>query len=167
MSATTTPAPLPGVVAFDYGLWSATYPDLAGSVLQPQATGYFGLATLYLDNTGASPVQDATPGGQRAVLLNLVVAHLAKLLAPLNGEAPSGLVGPISSASEGSVSVSVTPLSMGTSALAAWFGQTQYGAMFWAATSGLRLARYVPGPAAFRPAGGFAGYGWAGCRAAS
>jgi hypothetical protein len=144
MSGTTTPLPALGVVVFDPIAWAAAYPELSGSVSAAQATGYFQQATLFLDNSPTSAVTDATPGGQRATLLNLIVAHIAKLFAVLNGEGPSGLVGAIASATEGSVSVSLVPVNAGSGAMAAWFAQTPYGLMYWAATAGFRTMRYRP-----------------------
>lgn len=132
-------------VAFDYGAWAARYPELAAWVSQPQALAYFNEAGLYCDNTDASPIADDSVGGQRSMLLNMVTAHIAKLNAPVNGQAASPLVGRITSATEGSVTVQAD---MGQQpGSAAWFQQTQYGAAFWEATRRYRSMRYVPGPA--------------------
>ena len=133
-----------GVVAFDYSLWSARYPELASSVSQPLATIYFSEAQLYCDNTDCSPIQDATDGGVRCMLLNMLVAHIAALNAPINGQAASPLVGRISNATVGSVSVAAQfDVPAGT---AQWFAQTKYGAAFWAASAQYRMAHYIPGP---------------------
>lgn len=131
---------VPGVVTFNYDDWAARYPELAAWTSRPLAQAYFSNdAILYLDNTAASPVPDL---GKRAALLNMLVAHIASLNAPINGAASSGLVGRISQASEGSVSVSAE---MGpASATSDWFRSTKYGAAFYAATAGLRTMRYVP-----------------------
>jgi hypothetical protein len=86
------------------------------------------------------------------------MAHIAKLNAPIGGDPPSGLVGRISNASEGSVSVGVAYPEV---AGAEWFNQTRYGAMFWQATKQYRMAQYFPGPgAAFNrwPFGRFMGF---------
>lgn len=134
MSGTT------GIVVFNYSGWQNRFRELAPWVDQPLAEAFFEEAsTLYLNNTAASPVPDV---GKRTLLLNLLVAHLAALNAPLNGEASPTLVGRIASASEGSVSVSATMETPGT---AAWFNATKYGASFYAATASLRTVRYVPG----------------------
>lgn len=127
-----------GVVQFDYNGWSARYPELAASVPQPLAQQYFFESQLYLDNTPCSPVCNLI---QRAVLLNMMTAHIAALNAPLNGEASSPLVGRISGASEGSVSVQTD---YGVPGSAAWFSQTKYGAAFWQATVAYRTMHYVP-----------------------
>jgi len=133
-----------GVVAFDYAFWQATYPELAASVPEGQATGYWYQACLYVDNTGCSPIGDASPYGRRALILYMVTSHLAKLSATINGEAPSPLVGRISDASEGSVSVSTDMTNLPGSAL--WFAQTRYGLNAWQAMAPYRTAFYVAAP---------------------
>ncbi|MBO1325350.1 DUF4054 domain-containing protein [Acetobacter sp. TBRC 12305] len=136
MSCTTTS----GVVTFDYAAWSARYPALAANVNQTLAQSYFDQATLYLSNTSCSPVRALT---KRALLLNMLVAHLAMLDLPSDQGGVGGVIGRVSSASRGSVSVSTDFGSQ--QERAAWFNQTQAGASFWAATRFLRQARYVPG----------------------
>lgn len=139
-----------GIVAFDFSIWSARYPTLAASVSMPAAQSYFDEATLYLDNTPGSLVQDV---GKRAVLLGMLTAHIATLNAVINGQAPSGLVGRISNASQGSVSVATqNDYPPGT---VQWYQQTAPGASFWAATAQYRTARYLPPARGF----GFGGLG--------
>lgn len=129
-----------GIVVFDYAAWSVRYPALAANVNADQAQAYFDEAGLYLDNSPCSPVRDLT---RRALLLGLLVAHLAALYLPSDQGGTGGLVGRVASATRGSVSVATD---MGTQQeRAAWFNQTQYGASFWTATRWLRQARYVPG----------------------
>jgi hypothetical protein len=130
-----------GVVVFDYSAWALRYPELASSVTQPLAQQYFDEAQLYCDNTPCSPVQNLP---QRAVLLNMLTAHIAALNAPFSGQASSPLVGRIGSATEGSVSVQTT-LDMPAGS-AQWFAQTKYGLAFWQATAQFRTMHYVPGP---------------------
>ena len=124
-----------GVVAFDYGAWSARYPELAAGVPQSQATLYFAEACLYCDNTPASPVADDSPGGQRALFLNMITAHIAALTA-------STLVGRILEAEEGSVLVKTE--NQYPPGSAQWWQQSRYGAAFWAASQQYRAMRYVP-----------------------
>lgn len=128
------------VAVFDYALWAARYPELAISVDASLAGAYFLEAGLYLDNSDCSPVVDV---GTRLALLNMIVAHIARLNATIGGQAPSGLVGRISSATQGSVSVSVDGGPM--SDAGAWFQQTTYGAAFWRASAAYRTMHYVPG----------------------
>lgn len=83
--ATTT-----GVVTFDYTAWSARYPALAQNVDATLAQSYFDEATLYLSNTPCSPVRDLT---KRALLLGLLVAHLATLYLPQSQGGTGGWLG--------------------------------------------------------------------------
>jgi hypothetical protein len=137
------------VAVFDYAAWITRYPEF-GAVSEERAALFFAEAGLYLDNSDASPVADT---GVRLVLLNMLVAHIAVLSGALEaGGTPSGNVGVVSSASEGSVSVSFdTGLASGS---APWLRQTPYGLAFWQATRNLRGAFYVPAPApVFEPWG--------------
>lgn len=145
-----------GVVDFDYALWSQAYPNLAAKADAPLAGMFFSRACGFLDNTPASRVSDLT---QRRDLLFLLTAHIAKLnqLAAAAGDGP-GIVGRITDATQGSVSVSADlGLAPSTSAMQAWLTQTPYGVDYWAATAFLRTAVYVPAPAA--PFGRGYGYG--------
>jgi hypothetical protein len=130
------------IATFDYTVWSARYPELASSVGPALASSYFDEAGLYLGNDDCSIVPDV---GKRGVLLNMITAHIAKLNAPIGGQAPAGFVGRVTEATEGSVTVKVDAGSS-LSVLAAWYAQTPYGAAFWAATGYLRRGRYVPRP---------------------
>lgn len=136
-------------VVFDYDQWAARYPEFGGDSCHPRyvsralAQAYFNEATLYLDNTDCSPVTDDRPGGQRALLLNMIVAHIAALNAPIGGKASSPLVGRINSATEGSVSVQAQmDVPAGS---AQWYAQTKYGIAYWTATAQFRTFRYAPG----------------------
>lgn len=142
------------VAVFDYAQFSALFPELAnGGVTEPVASSLFGVAGLLLDNTDCSPVQDVAA---RLTMLNYVVAHLASLGGyplPPGGTipAPSGIVGRVSSATEGSVSVSSDYGAVRENE--AWWLQSQYGATFWQLTRSLRTMRYVPArPRYFGPA---------------
>jgi hypothetical protein len=128
------------VVVFDPAAFKQAYPQFA-AVSDAVLTNYFNLATLYLSNTDCSIVQDIP---KRTTLLWLLTAHIAFLSGALNADgAPSGLVGRISSATEGSVSVSAE---MPGNPNAAWFNQTAWGAMFWQSTISLRSFRYRARP---------------------
>lgn len=125
-------------VTFDYDAWQKRYPEFR-TVDPVLAQAYFDEATLYLRNDGTGPV--ATEAVQ-SLLLNMLTAHIAKLNATINGVTPSGLVGRIKDAHEGSVSVSVdTGILPGS---AAWYAQTTYGFAFWQATRAYRTAQYRP-----------------------
>jgi hypothetical protein len=115
---------------------------------------YFQLATMIVDNTCNSVVSDAT---LREQLLNLLVAHMATLW-PTAASAGSGggIVGNVTSATEGTVSVSAAWASSVSQSMA-YFIQTQFGAMFWQLTSPFRSFRYVAPPQCCGPGGAFAG----------
>ncbi|NSL91711.1 DUF4054 domain-containing protein [Acetobacter syzygii] len=127
------------VATFDYAAWSARYLDLAVNVPANLAALYFEEAQLYLDNTDRSLVCNI---GQRTLLLYMLVAHIAYLNLPTtSGGNGAGVVGRVSSATRGSVSIGTD---MGAQpGSAEWFLQTQYGAAFWQATLWLRTTRYI------------------------
>lgn len=146
MAIDPCPAPTPvttGVVRFVESEFKAQYPSfgaVAGGLLQLD----FDIATTFLNNSCGSVVKDARV---RERLLYLLTAHIAALLQGENGKAPSGVVGRVDAASEGSVSVSVAyanEMSMSE----AYFAQTQYGVMFWQATAQYRMMIYVAPPSA-------------------
>lgn len=146
------------VVTFDPVAWATAFPAFQ-TLPAPLATQYFGLSTLYLSNSPCSVVEDIAA---RQSLLWLLTAHLAQLFSPPGESGPSGLVGRISSASQGSVSVSAE---FPASDDAAWFLQTPYGAAFWQASLPYRTGRYIPVPPYdFNPLGwsrpGYLGRGW-------
>lgn len=127
-------------VVFDYSGWAAMYPYIATSVNSMQAGMYFMQAELYCDNTPQSIVDNCN--GQRVILLNMLVAHIALLNASINGQPPNPLVGRISNATEGSVTVaSEMNYAPGSSQ---WFLQTQPGASYWQAMAKYRTMQYVP-----------------------
>lgn len=118
--------------------FKVAYPEF-GVVPDAALNAYFARAQLYLANEDC-PVQDEA---KRLLLFWLLVAHIAQLSGALN---PGGIPGPVgrtSSATEGSVSVS---LEFNATMGASWFVQTSYGAQFWAATAYLRSFRYVARP---------------------
>lgn len=130
------------VAVFDYTAWTTRYPEFAGAVDANRAALFFAEAGIYLDNTDCSPVADVT---LRLMLLNMLTAHIAALAGALEpGGVPTGMVGRVSSASEGSVSVATDLGAVPGSA--AWYAQSQYGFAFWQATKWLRSARYVAAP---------------------
>lgn len=131
------------VVVFDPAQFKLVYPSFA-TLTDAQLQYAFRLATLYLNNTDGSIVCDV---GERTTLLYLLTAHIAALTYGENGQGPRPLVGRISSATEGSVSVSadynVAPGS------AQWYAQTGYGAQYWEATAKYRVGRYRPAPSGY------------------
>lgn len=127
------------IVVFDIAAFRERYPEF-DTVSDSLLNAYFVEATVYLDNTDCSAVADPAI---RSVYLNMLVAHLAALNSGVNGQPPSGLVGRVASASEGSVSVSLGDVPSSSSSW--WYLQTPYGAAYWQATAAYRTVRYVPG----------------------
>lgn len=134
----------PGVVTFDATAFKAAFPAFA-SVPDGILVMNFTFATQLLENSCCSAVKDAPT---RASLYQLVVAHITSLLNGQNGQPPQGVVGRVSSAAEGSVSVSTEMLAQSESA--SWWQQTPFGAMYWRMTAQYRTARYF-GPACGSP----------------
>lgn len=144
----TSPTP---VVTFDFAVWTANYPEfLACSAIQGQA--WFDRADLYFANEATNPAL-AIGETRFAQLLYMLTSHVAWLSAPrdangnpaASGQAPAPLVGRVSSASEGSVSVGIEWNGTGSPS-EAWFLQSKYGADFWAATAQFRTFRYSARP---------------------
>ena len=127
------------IVVFDINAFRERYPEF-DTVSDTLLNAYFVEATVYLDNTDCSPVTDVNA---RAVYLNMLVAHIAALNSGVDGQKPSGLVGRVASASEGSVSVSTGEVPVSPSSW--WYLQTPYGAAYWQATAPYRTFKYVPG----------------------
>ena len=127
------------IAVFNYVAWAERYPEFS-AVSETLATAYFAEASIYHANDGSGPVCD--PNVQ-LTLLNMLTAHIAARYATVDGEAASTLVGRISNASEGSVSVGTTlDVPPGS---AQWFAQSKYGYDYWAATAVYRTMRYIPG----------------------
>jgi hypothetical protein len=131
------------IAIFDYGQWSALFPELVANVNEARATLLFNEAGAFgfIDNTDCSIITDPV---RRLSLLNYFVAHLATLGGALEaGGVPTGLVGRISGASEGTVSVR-TDMKAASSELAQFLQQTPYGNLLWAMLLPFRMGRYVP-----------------------
>src|ERR1035441_6967557 len=134
--------PTPGVVVFDPAAFIVLYPSFA-TVATAALNFNFLQATLMLNNTCGSSVCDAPT---RELLLGLLTAHITALLNGVNGQGLSGLVGRITDATEGTVSVSAEMAVQTTSLYVASLSQTQWGMMFLAATVRFRSMRYVAAP---------------------
>lgn len=130
------------VVTFDpaaFKLQFSAFSGFSNTLLETN----FATAEVYLTNSAAAIVTDVAT---RTYLLNLLTAHLTQLFNGTNdgtsSTAPTGLVGRVEVAKEGSVHVRAD---MGTMpASGAWYNQTTYGAAYWAATAKYRTFRYVP-----------------------
>ncbi len=137
------------IAQWDEAAFLTAYPNFTG-VPSGTMQAQFDIATIYLRNDGTSPIRSVTV---QTTLLYMLTAHLLTLAFGPNGDGAKtggtgspGLVGRVSSASEGSVSVSTD---YPQNPNAAWFNQTQYGASFYQATANFRRAYYRPGPTRF------------------
>ena len=130
-------------VPFVFTDWLALFPEFAGRVMAAQADGlYFPIACQAIPNSDTGPVPDPVV---RTTLLYLTVAHVAQIYAPITpGGEVTALAGRISSAGEGSVSVSadVGPVTDSS----AWWVQTPYGLTVWKLLAPTRLHCYTPPP---------------------
>ncbi len=135
----TYPTITPGDVVFSAPEFVTMFPPFS-AVPAPALQANFNLACLQMQNSAASVVQDAPT---RLYYLYLITAHITALLNGVNGQAPSGVVGRISSATQGSVSLSAE-WAASVSNSAAYYMQTQWGATYWQSTVSYRTARYIP-----------------------
>lgn len=131
------------VVVFDPATFKLAFPEFA-QVPDARLTVLFGMVTATtIDNTDASIVVDPA---QRAPMIDLLIAHMLTLFGYVRTDGTSvpgtGVVGRVSSATEGSVSTSLEYRAAAT-ATEAWYNQTPYGAMYWAMTAPFRSFRYV------------------------
>jgi hypothetical protein len=123
-------------VQFSYAAWAAGFPQFATIKPDQIVNIVLPIAQIYHRNDGGGPV---TTAATQTVLLNLMVAHIAQILFGVNGNAPSAIVGRISSATEGSVSVTAEfPITQAS----AFFLQTPFGAAWWGATAPYRTMQY-------------------------
>jgi Protein of unknown function (DUF4054) len=144
-------------VTFVFSAWVARYPEFT-PIGQTLAQSYFDEADSYCANDTTNPAfcvtvyAGAAPLPLLARLLYMLTAHIAWLNAPRDangnpaaaGQPASPIVGRISSASEGSVSVQTeNNYEAGTPQ---WYQQTRYGAAYWAATAQFRTFRYAAQP---------------------
>jgi hypothetical protein len=109
-------------------------------------TKCFRRACTILNNTDSSPVPEA----ERADMLSMLTAHFLQLFFGVNGKLPSGAVGRVSSAGEGSVNVSLD-MGMAVPSSQAWYMQTQYGATYWTMSRAYRSAVYIAPPVTAYP----------------
>lgn len=131
------------VVVFDQVAFLTRYPEFTATLaLYPTAAQscFNEAGAVYLDNRDCGRV----PVPPRDTLLNMLTAHLLALYFGINGQPPSRAVGRVASAGQGSVNVS---MGMGpANDQKAWYEQTMYGAAYWRASMGYRLAMIVPAP---------------------
>lgn len=121
------------IVTFDPTAWRELYPQFTENVVSDaQLNNIFTIAEQFIDNTETSPYPYDPPGiVTRQVMLNLMVCHMATLQTWQIGQS-----GALSSASQGSVSVSFATPSMNKE----WFSSTPCGQTLW-----MMLKPYVVG----------------------
>ena len=146
------------IVAFNYANWAARYPEFS-AVAQATVEQYFAEATIYHSNNGVGPVDDPTV---QSALLNMVTAFIAARYSQSQGspmpgspQDANGLVGRISSAAEGSVSVQTE--NQYPPGSAQFWQQNKYGADYWNATKAYRTMRYRASPGRFSGSSIYAG----------
>lgn len=129
-------------VVFDPVAFAAAYPEFT-SVAQARSTLMFTIASQsLLDNTNNSPVMDIN---FRTQLFYMLVAHLLMIFGPATTTTTTPVNTPpgrIDSATQGTITSHFEYKLPEGSAMAAWYVQTKYGAMFWTATAMFRSARY-------------------------
>lgn len=125
-----------GIVLFNAAAFRMRYPEMEQAA-DGQMEMWFTQAESIVNNTDCSIVTNLK---EREMLLMLLMRHFAALD---ERAAQGGLVGRISSATEGSVSVGAEMPS--NTASAAWYNQTPFGASYWQLTAKYRRFCYVPG----------------------
>lgn len=121
-------------VKFSYGDFQSMFPELRNSTPQ-QAQTSFCFAEGIVNNTLTPFVKEDC---LRKKLLYLLTAHIITLT-----NRGAGNVGTVSGAHEGSVGVDYSTGSIDKLG-AGWFGQTQYGLLFWQLTAKFRSGFFVP-----------------------
>jgi len=116
------------IVVFNSDEFLSVYPRFSGALTPAQLENAFDIACLMLDNTVDSIVPYEPDKGikDRKTLLYMLTCHLATVALWGGGQA-----GPVSGASEGSVSVSFAVPDVAT---ASWFKSTPCGASYWQST---------------------------------
>lgn len=128
------------IVVFDPAAFIVEFPEFA-AVSTARLQMFFGLAeSTLLDNTDNSPVSSLD---LRTQLFNLLVGHLLLVFGSAPTTPDNTPPGRISSATQGTITTQFEYILPQGSAMAPWFVQTKYGAMYWMATAPYRSARYV------------------------
>lgn len=128
------------IVELKIATFRAIYPEFS-NISDDLLPFLFDNATDYLDNTEMSLVAQSD---KRERLLYLLMAHLAYMrYGDKDRNGGSGMVGRVSSASEGSVSVS-SDLGQ-VEFRSAWYTQSPYGMDYWQATKVYRMGVWFSG----------------------
>lgn len=131
-----------GIVVFVPADFKAAFHEFS-TVADAALDVNFDVATLIIANTCEGIITDAV---KREKLLNLATAHITQLRNGANGGGPSGIVGQIIAARQGSINIAASEIRANVNQ--AWFVQTQYGMLLWMALAPYRTFRYVPPPCA-------------------
>lgn len=133
------------VVKFDYAHFIASFPHLKFSSLTPEAIDLqWAIAVEIVGNDDAisfAPYEPEQGIFERRTLLYLALAHMLQLDQANAG----GINGRLSSVSEGSVSISITPFT-GKNAIAEYWLSTPEGAKFWLLTGKYRRGGMLAKP---------------------
>ncbi|CAI3941835.1 unnamed protein product [Commensalibacter communis] len=120
---------------FNCAKWRGQYPSLS-LYSDEQINGFASQIPLYFSDCNN---QWGLCPAKKEQLEFLIVAHLATLD---KRNSNGGLVGAITNASEGSVSLGTTMGNLGN--IPAFWSQTNYGIAFWEATKFMRSGKYIP-----------------------
>jgi hypothetical protein len=131
-----------GIVVFVPADFKAAFPEFS-AVADAVLDLNFDIATLVIANTCEGIITDAV---KREKLLNLATAHITQLRNGANGGGPSGIIGQIIAARQGSINIGAAEIKAGMNQV--WFTQTQWGMLLWSALAPYRTFRYVPAPPA-------------------
>lgn len=137
----SSPPPVPGVTTFDFARWITAFPEFS-STDPDTAASWFVQATVLHPNDGSGPIKDPA---QQTEALYLLTAHLAALAPNGSVGVPSWVLGRITGASQGPISVQSEGFQFKGS-LGAWYGSTRYGALYWIMMAKYRTFRWRPGP---------------------
>jgi hypothetical protein len=133
------------IIIFDPTAFKLSYPEFS-AVDDARCTLMFTIAEQsILDNTDNSPVMD---GPYRTQLFYMLVAHLLFIFGTSDTPDASDSTPPgrISSATEGTVSSAFEYVLPAGSAMAPWYVQSKYGALYWTVTARFRSAKYYGVP---------------------
>lgn len=121
-----------GIVVFEPEVFKETFPEFA-EMADERLNVYFAYATKIINNSRCSIV----PCRERVEYYNLIIAHFTEL--QMRG---MSLAGTIATASQGSVSLGISQVSLGSNS-GPWT-QTQWGAMLWDMLAKYRGLVYIP-----------------------
>lgn len=136
------------IVTFDPVEFREFYPKYTEKIAtDAQLENFFNTAVMLIGNDDNSRFPYDPDAGvyDRKTLLYLLVCHLATL-----NTWQVGQTGPLTSASQGSVSIGYGQAQMGT---AEWYGLSQCGQTFWALTLKYRKGGLIYTPSNFHPYG--------------